>query len=155
MAPGENTSVGREDFGEDRRKHLEFIQTAIGRMSAASSLAKGWCLTVATAALGFALTKGSRSVALLALLGVGLFAVLDARYLREERKFRALYEGARLRTLDLYDMHTSAYVEKGNDRFDEQCGWYRVIRSWALWGFYGPLLAVGVAVLFRTLAIDR
>lgn len=149
------TVVHDDNFGEDRRKYLEFIQTAIARMSAASSLAKGWCLTVATAALGFAVTKSSRSIALLALLASVLFATLDARYLREERKFRALYEGARLRTVALYDMQTSAYVEKGNARFDERCRWFCILRSWALWGFYGPLLAVSGAVLLRTLTIDR
>ena len=51
---------------EDRRKHLDFIQSVVTRMSAASSNAKAWLLPVVTAAYGYALTQRADSVALLA-----------------------------------------------------------------------------------------
>ena len=62
---------------EDRRKHLDFIQAVVTRMSAASSSAKGWLLPVATATYGFALIQHSRAVALLGLAAVVLFMFLD------------------------------------------------------------------------------
>jgi hypothetical protein len=137
------------DVAEDRRQHLEFIQTVVGRMSTASTLAKGWCLTVATAALGFAVTKNSRGVGLLGGFAIALFGFLDARYLREERKFRALYEDARRGRIERYDMDTRPYVEPANARFASTCQWRSVLQSWSLWAFYGPLLLVAVIVVVR------
>jgi histidine triad (HIT) family protein len=134
---------------EDRRQHLDFIQTVIGRMSTTSTLAKGWCLTVATAAFGFAVTKNSRGVGLLGGLTVVLFGFLDARYLREERRFRALYDDARCGRCVAYDMNTQPYVESDNDHFDANCTWPSVMRSWSLWAFYGPLLLVTAVVVVR------
>lgn len=153
MDSGESTTM-RTGLPEDRRQHLEFIQTVVGRMFSASSLAKGWCLTVATAALGFALTNDSRAVGLLGTFAVLQFSFLDARYLREERKFRALYEEARLGRVDVYDMRTSPYVEKDHARFDRQCQWRWVLKSWSLWAFYGPLLVVAIAVVIRAWVTD-
>ncbi len=149
MASGEDLTPSAGATADDRRKHLEFIQSVIGRMFTASSLAKGWCLTVATAALGFALTKNSRAVALLGLVAIGLFGLLDARYLREERKFRALYEDAREGRVDVYDMRTATYIDSSSAQFASNCQWRSVLRSWSLSAFYGPLLVVALAVVIR------
>lgn len=70
---------------EDLRKHLDFIQALVSRMSAASSSSKGWLLPVATAAYGFALTKHSGSVGLLGVFAVLVFSYIDANYLKQER----------------------------------------------------------------------
>lgn len=149
VVSGDDSTPSAGEGAEDRRKHLEFIQTVVGRMFTASSLAKGWCLTVATAALGFALTKNSRAVALLGFFAIGLFGFLDARYLREERKFRALYEDAREGRADVYEMRTAPYLASSSGRFASNCRWRSVLRSWSLWAFYGPLLLVALAVLTR------
>lgn len=134
---------------ENRRKHLEFLQAVIARMSAASGLAKGWCLTVITATLGYALTRRSTSVAVLAIAVAMLFGSLDARYLREERKFRALYDASRRGLVAVYDMSTAECTRRGSPIFDAHCGWWPTIKSWAVWSFYGPLAAVGLAALLR------
>ena len=149
MASDEDLRPSSGATPDDRRKHLEFIQTVVGRMSTASSLAKGWCLTVATAALGFALTKNSRAVALLGFFAIGLFGFLDARYLREERKFRALYEDAREGRVGVYDMRTATYLDPSSAQFASNCQWRSVLRSWSLSAFYGPLLVVALAVAIR------
>jgi histidine triad (HIT) family protein len=135
------------DRGDDRRKHLDFIQSAIARMSTTATLAKGWCLTVSVAALGFAINKNSVGVGLLGALAVVLFGILDARYLREERKFRALYDDARLDKVDVYDMGTFRYIQPGGSSFTSACQWREVLRSWSLWAFYGPLLAACAAAI--------
>jgi hypothetical protein len=134
------------DVGEDRRKHFDFIQSAVGRMSSASNVAKGWCLTVATATFGFALSQDGPVVALLGVLAALLFGLLDARYLREERKFRALYEEARRGEVAPFDMRTGPCADPADDRYDERCSWRSVIASWSVWAFYGPLLLVGAGV---------
>lgn len=140
---------------EDRRKHLELIQGAISRMSAASSNAKSWLLPVAAATYGYGLIQKADSVALLGIASVVLFAFLDAQYLRQERGFRALYRDAVARTTVEFEMSPARYFNRPNgDREDgrsENCQWRKVIWSWSLAGFYGPLAAVGGAVVWTAL----
>lgn len=120
---------------EDQRKHLDFIQAVVARLSASSSTAKGWSLTVATAAFGFSAANAVPFVAGLGLVSVTFFAVLDSYYLREERLFRHLYDDARRGAVEVYSMDKDAY----GDRCQRQA----IIRSWSVAGFYGPLLLVG------------
>jgi hypothetical protein len=77
---------------DDRRKHLDFIQAVVMRMSAASATTKSWLLPVVTATYGYALTKSADSVALLSVTAVVLFTFLDANYLRQEKAYRRLYD---------------------------------------------------------------
>ena len=152
-SPSGGAPTARSDLGDDRRKHLEFIQQVIGRMSSTSATAKSWSLTVAIAVLGYALTKNAPSVAMLGILSVLLFSFMDARYLREERKFRTLYEDARMGGIDAYDMRTGPYIDKSGPKYDAHCAWNCVYRSWSLLGFYGPLLLVATIALVRALLL--
>jgi hypothetical protein len=136
---------------EDRRKHLDMVQTVVSRMAAASSTSKGWLLPVVTATYGFALVQCEPMVAGLGIVAIAVFGVLDAHYLRQERAFRVLFrEVARNKVRD-YDMNVKRYFHKPNgdedDERDENCHWWHVICSWALLGFYGPLVVVGAAVI--------
>ena len=54
---------------EDRRKHLEFVQAVIARLSQSSATAKGWSLTIAGAAFGF---SALNEVWYLSLLGLAV-----------------------------------------------------------------------------------
>lgn len=139
------------DAPEDRRKHLEFIQATIGRMSAASTLVKGWCLTVSAATFSYSLTKTAPAVSVVGLAAVVLFGMLDARYLREERRYRSLYEDARRGSVQVYDMRAGDYGDRTCDRFDPRCAWRAVVKSWSLWGFYGPIASVGTFAGLRAL----
>jgi len=138
---------------EDRRHHLDLIQAAIGRMSSASTTAKGWMLPVATATYGYALTQNAESIAILGIAAVLLFGFLDTQYLRQERAFRALYRAAVEGKVAVYEMTNVPYYNKPNgdeeDRREENCQWGSVIRSWSVTHFYGPLVVVGIIVLVR------
>lgn len=146
---------------DDLRKHLDFIQAVVTRMSAASSAAKGWLLPVVTATYGYALTKHAESVALLGLLSVALFAFLDANYLRQEQGYRALYDAVARRTRpvplfslaieDALDPTPTPTTRWGRARARAQKWFpgYRVWCSWSIAPFYGLLFMVGVAVFFR------
>lgn len=135
------------EFSEARRQHLEFVQATINRMASASAVAKGWCLTIISAALGFAVVERSRAVTLVGAFAVLMFASLDARYLREERKFRCLYDGARRADVELFSMDAGAYAD------DARCSWGAVLKSWSMWAFYAPLLGAvafaGARAFFR------
>lgn len=133
------TASGGEPLSEDQRKHLEFIQAVIARLASSSTAAKGWGLTVATAAFGFSATKAVPVVAGLGLAVVIFFGILDSYYLREERLFRYLYDDARRGNVVVYSMNKNDYSSKRKG--------LSVIGSWSVLGFYGPLLLVGLGVL--------
>lgn len=77
---------------EDLHKHLDFIQTVVTRMSAASTSTKSWLLPVVTATYGYGMTQNAWSVIALGVGAVLLFMFLDAHYLDREKAYRALYD---------------------------------------------------------------
>jgi len=129
-----------EALTEDQRKHLEFIQAVIARLSTASTSIKGWGLTVAIAAFGFSATKAVPVVAALGVAVVIVFGLLDSYYLREERLFRYLYDDARKGLVEVYAMKKDVYADR--------CTRREVFLSWSVAkGFYAPLAVVGVLSL--------
>jgi hypothetical protein len=137
--------------GQALPKHLEFIQAVIARMSASSGLAKAWALTVATGTFGYAVTKNADGVAWLGMFAIVMFGSLDARYLREERKYRALFRAVRRGEVEIYDMDARSFSDRKSLRFDRECSLTSVARSWSLWLFYVPILVLGVIVLLTNL----
>lgn len=145
---------------EDRRKHLDFIQAVVTRMSAASSNAKAWLLPVVTAAYGYALTQKADSVALLGLGATLLFAYLDGNYLRQERRFRSLYKAVasgryNIETFSLqpddlpYEIPTKEKGDwpSGTPRWINQLlPGPNVWLSWSVGVFYLPVAALGVVI---------
>lgn len=154
-----NATAGPSD--EDRRKHLDFIQAVVTRMSAASSSAKGWLLPVVTATYGFALTQHSRAVTLLGLAAVALFMFLDANYLRQERAYRRLYDTVAKgsREVPLFSLDPS----EADDPIPAAAGWRQRLRtlvgrwfpawsvwsSWSIMPFYGALMLIGIGIYIR------
>lgn len=81
---------------ENKRFHLQMIQTVINRMSSNSFLIKGWSLTVLSGLTTLYLANRSKSWSR-SLLWLGLscclvFWINDAYYLLQERRFRKLYK---------------------------------------------------------------
>ena len=71
------------------------LQAIVARMAGNEAALKNWCITLTTAVCGFAISLQRPLVALLALLPIAVFAMLDAQYLRIERRFRALFDRVR------------------------------------------------------------
>jgi len=145
---------------EDRRRHLDYIQATITRMSSASTTTKSWMMPVVTATYGYALTQLAVSVAVLGIGSVVLFAYLDANYLRAERRFRCLYEAvveARPGIL-AYSLNPFDAALDPDGRFDDDWSqrvprWInrfvpgpKVWASWAIGPFYAALIALGVFI---------
>ena len=142
---------------DDRRKHLDMVQAVVARMAAASSTTKGWLLPVITATYGYALAQHAFTVALLGMVAAGIFGILDAHYLRQERAFRVLFKAVASGRVGGYDMNVRRYFHKSNgdegDEQDKNCHWRFVISSWALAGFYGPMIGTGIAVAIIALVL--
>ncbi len=124
---------------EDRRKHLEFVQAVIARLSQSSATAKGWSLTIAGAAFVFAAVNQVWYLSLLGLAVIASFSILDMLYLFEERLFRSLYTGVCDGTVPSFSMNKDVF--RGSEsKLD-------TYMSWSVLGFYAPLTLVGIAVV--------
>ena len=76
----------------NKLKHLDFIQSAIGRLAQNSFLVKGWSILSVSAVLAIAFRESSSAAPLLAILPTAMFWVLDSYYLAMERRYRRLYD---------------------------------------------------------------
>lgn len=132
---------------EDRRKHLDLISAAIGRMAGSSAAAKGWSVTLAGAAFGVALVRDSWPFIALGILILMAFAALDARYLNAERRARGVYNAVAdensVVPLSLKGLATQARPGRW--------WWPNRFRSWSILYFYGPLAVVGGVLLIFAL----
>jgi hypothetical protein len=102
---------------------------------------KNYCITLVTAICGLAVTLNRPGITLLSMLPIVTFSLMDAQYLKTERRLRALFEMERLedwRTLPMFDIKIDkAPAEKLTT----------VLVSWSILSFYIPL-ALGVAATF-------
>jgi len=117
------------------------IQALVSRMAGYSATFKGLCITVTTAVCGFAITVHEQLIILLAIFPVIAFAVLDAEYLRVERRFRLLYDMVRSEpwdTLPSFEINLAATPPI--TRID-------VLGSWSITCFYFPIAIVILAIL--------
>ncbi|WP_394553109.1 hypothetical protein ACDF64_01950 [Agromyces sp. MMS24-JH15] len=132
---------------EDRRKHLDFVQSVIARMASASAATKGWALTIAVATYGYAGTKQSIPVAVLGIGAVLLFAALDSRYLLEERKYRKLFQAAAAGEIGVFDMNADAYCKTLDREARKTLTKVNVMLSWSVRNFYGAIFGAGLILL--------
>lgn len=134
-------NISVEKIADLRLKQLELIQAIITRLSNQGATLKNYCITVATAVCGFAVTLRCPSVALLALLPITTFALLDANYLSTERRFRKVYDRIRAE-----DWETMPSFEFDHLNVAESSYW-ATLRSWSIIGFYLPLFVAVAAVI--------
>jgi hypothetical protein len=129
-------------FPDLRVKHLEMLQSVIARMAGQGATLKNYCITLTTAICGFSITLERPLVGLLAFLILTIFALLDAQYLRLERRFRCIYE--RVRSEDWAAHPTFEISPKDTPTISYWCA----LGSWSILIFYAPLAAaVAVVVL--------
>lgn len=123
-----------------RAKHLEMIQAIITRVAGYSAAVKNLCVTVVTALGGFAIANTQEGLGALATALIVIFALLDAQYLRVERRFRTLFDHVRKSdwkqatdfSLDISQAAPPPLVKS--------------FLSWSVWTFYLPLAIVAVAI---------
>ena len=134
----------RNSASEDCRKHLEFIQATIERMSKASTQIKAWLLPIVTASYAYAVVNDSWKVAVLGMLASFPALYMDCRYLLTERDYRALYNEVALGNLAVpgYSMNPKDIGIK--DKWHKRA--WCALKSWAIWPFYLSIIAIGVAM---------
>ena len=118
--------------GENKRKHLEFIQDVINRMARNSFMLKGWTVLVVAAIIAFIARGGDIRYIFAVCLVILAFWILDGFFLWQERLFRALYDHVRVLEEDAIDfsMDTRQFAKENRNR------WHRAIFSRILLIFY-------------------
>lgn len=137
-------SLPPEKVADLRLKHLEMIQAIISRIANNGAAIKNYCITITTAVCGFALTLQRPAIGALALLPILAFALLDAQYLRLERRFRCLFDNARKEEWSApptfaIDLTTAPAISL-----------WSAIKAWPIIGFYGTI--AGSLALFMFVA---
>ena len=121
-------------------KHLEMIQAVVTRLANNSFLIKGWTLTVAAAAYGFAVNRIDWKLAVAGTIVVLGFWFLDTYYLRQERLFRHLYNRVRKNITTSADDRFAMTTDAGEEKP------VKVFFSITLMIFYPVLIVAGVAI---------
>jgi len=132
--------IATERLADLRVKYLEMVQSIVSRMASNGAAVKTFCITIVTTVSGFAITLQRPSVAIFALLPVAIFALLDAQFLRIERRFRGLFD--RIRIEDWAVMPSFDLGLKSAPRMS----YFGALSSWSISSFYG-VLAGGIVIV--------
>ena len=102
---------------EAKVAYLQTIQGVITRLAANSFLLKGWSVTIVVALFSLAAIETNKRFIWIAYFPVIIFWFLDAYYLSQERKYKDLYNEARLvepsSSID-FSLHVDKFKSKRN-----------------------------------------
>jgi len=123
---------------KNKQKHLEFIQTAINRMASNLFFLRGWTITLVAVLLALFVKDNSLEQAMLIIVLILIFWVMDGYFLSQERLFRDLYNKVRnLKEKDInFSMNTNPFK-----KFKKNSLIYSMFSS-TLIIFYLPLIII-------------
>ena len=132
------------EFSEEKIIYLGMVQNTIDRMSANSTILKGFAATVVTGISAISFTDISKWVLLISIVPVFSFLTLDLYYLVLERKFRYIYKQICQgnKSVD-FSMETDIPKNdlcKANSRLRD------CLRSPSIWLFYIPVILVVIVI---------
>ncbi|MBN8817880.1 MAG: hypothetical protein J0I80_04040 [Sphingomonas sp.] len=133
---------------ENKRKHLEFIQGVVNRLSTNSFLLKGWSVALVSALFVLSSKDARPAFLFLTYIPAIIFWGLDGYCLWQERLFRALYQQVRTIPEDQIDFCMSTKKVEGEDRPT----WLYATFSKTLIVFHGALIISIVVVMFLGLS---
>jgi len=131
---------------ENKRKHLEFIQSIISRMAGNLFFLRGWTITLIGALLAlFSKNNSPDYVFYFLIVVVLIFWILDGYFLSQERSYRDLYNYVRkLKEEEIdFSMDISEY-----QKYKKNSLIYSMF-SLTLLIFYIPLVGAAVYILFQ------
>src|SRR6266403_3838302 len=124
-------------------KHLEFIQTIIGRQAKNSFLLKGWIVTLVAATFVLPIDDAIDRKSILVYFLIVIFGLLNTYYLWQEKKFRCLFDHVRKFKDDKvdFDMNTTEIAKKTG------CSWIDALFSPPIYIFYLTLMLFTITFL--------
>lgn len=126
-------------------KHLEMIQAVVTRMAQNAFIVKGWAVTLVAGILALAAADHDLNAALLAAGPAVLFALIDAHYLAQERRYRRHYDDVRTGQPGVARLTMDATRHAGAETVAG------ALASWSVWPLYAALLAMSLGVAARAL----
>ena len=121
----------------ERIQYLAMIQEPINRMSTISAILKGFSVTATLAIISILDSKANDIMGLVILMPLIAFFLLDAYYLKLERKFRYLYNQVREGKHEIdFSMKTT---DDKKDIKDAKATFWECIKSPSILWFYLPL----------------
>lgn len=78
--------------GENKRKHLEMIQSVISRLYANLFYLKGWAITLVAALFALVGTENHGDFVYVTIVPVVMLWIVDGYFLSRERRYRKLYD---------------------------------------------------------------
>jgi hypothetical protein len=131
---------------ENKRKHLEFIQNIISRMSGNLFFLRGWTITLVGALLAlFSKNNSPNYIFYFLIIVVFILWILDGYFLSQERLYRDLYNHVRKLKEEEIDFSMDISVYK---KLKKNALIYSMFSS-TLLIFYLPLLGVAIYILFK------
>ena len=128
-------------MGDNKLKHLEFIQNIITRMNTNSFLIKGWAITLVSALFALAAKDANIRYVFVTYLAIPIFWGLDAFYLSQERKFRDLYDLVRIKMESEIDFSMKPTETDKNQ-------WMTVLYSKTVWPIYVITIVITLFVIY-------
>lgn len=128
---------------EEFLKHLDIIQATIARLSANSFALRGWSVTLVAGLFALAAKDSDPKLAVISYLPVFAFWMLDAYYLSQERRYRALFDRVAARDADIPAFSLSTKIVDASSS-----NWVKSFFSGTLLVFHGALfLTVTIVML--------
>lgn len=103
--------------GEDKLKHLEMIQSVIGRLGGNSFLVKGWSVATGATLYSISIHSHDWKFAAIGAAAVLVFWILDAYYLHREKLFRRLFDLVRNGDPRSANFSMDYHLAEDHDRF--------------------------------------
>ena len=126
---------------DDKRKHLEFIQGVINRLSSNTFLFKGWSITIIVAVFTAMVTTQNYNLLWLNLGAIIIFWFIDAYYLMLEQAYRKLYDKVAETDAEKIDYKMSV------KQFIGFSAWLTAFKRPVLLMFYGTILIVVICAI--------
>lgn len=129
------------------QSYLNILEGIITRMATNSANSKTWCISLVSAILVVIADKNKPNYALIALVPIVLFCLLDSYYLALERSFRKIYEKF-IENLHNQNVQTNEiFVLKLPTEINSNLVW-QSIKSFSVWPFYLVLLVTVIIARF-------
>jgi hypothetical protein len=132
--------LSADKIADLRAKELEILQAIIARLATYGATLKNYCVTLTTATAAVAVSLQRPGAIFLALLPIIVCSLLDAQYLRNERRLRGLYHQVRVE-----DWSTPPAFNIGL-RAAPREPYCTAFFSWSVFAFYGGLSVAVTAV---------
>ncbi|MBN8579756.1 MAG: hypothetical protein J0L96_03725 [Anaerolineae bacterium] len=136
--------INNSDFSEEQIKHMELVKSDIQQLEAYSFQIKGWHSTFIAASMLSA--TQNKLFALLAIIPIITFWLMDTYYIQAARKYRGIYNDltrGRFSTIEI-----KPFTFPVHNYIGERFSYINVLTSVSILPFYLPPLIIMLLIYF-------